>query len=297
MRSRILGKGKKKGKVKVAVGDKIFLAERDAGFKRKAVVIGCDEPNVVSQLKPGERVLFDDGVVESQILSNSKGIARLEVLRVSSRKSVLRAKKGVNFPESKIALPSLTRLDLKHIPFIVEHGDLIGFSFARTPEQIGELQDLLGGYDRKPHIILKIETPQAVKHFPSLLVQGMRDRVFGVMIARGDLAVEIGFERMSEIQNEILWICEAAHVPVIWATQVLENLNKSGLATRAEVTDAAYAAKAECVMINKGEFILEVLKSLKEILRRSGEHQTKKRYTFRPLQIARDFLAQSEPGA
>jgi len=294
MRSRILGKGKKKKEVKVAVGDTIFLAEHGARFKRKAIVIGCDEPNVVNQLKPGERILFDDGVVESQVLSNRKGIAKIEILRVSSKKSVLRAKKGVNFPDSKISLPSLTKLDRKHIPFITQHADLMGFSFARSPEQISELQELLNSYERKPHIILKIETPQAVKNFPSLLIQGMRDNVFGVMIARGDLAVEIGFERMSEIQDEILWICEAAHAPVIWATQVLESLNKSGLATRAEVTDAAYAAKAECVMINKGDFVLDVLKSLKDILRRSGEHQTKKRYTFRPMQIARDFLATEE---
>ncbi len=76
------------------------------------------------------------------------------------------------------------------------------------------------------------------------------------MIARGDLAVEIGFERMSEVQEEILWISEAAHAPVIWATQVLETLNKSGIATRSEITDAAHAAMAECVMLNKGSHTL-----------------------------------------
>ncbi len=137
---------------------------------------------------------------------------------------------------------------------------------------------------------LKIETPEAVKNFPSLLIQGMHEEVFGVMIARGDLAVEIGFERLSEIQEEILWISEAAHVPVIWATQVLETLNKSGIATRAEVTDASYAAMAECIMINKGDYIMEVLRSLRDILQRSGSHHVKKRYTFRPMQIAKDFF-------
>ena len=80
----------------------------------------------------------------------------------------------------------------------------------------------------------------------------MKQEAFGVMIARGDLAVEIGFERMGEVQEEILWICEAAHIPVIWATQVLESLNKSGVAARSEITDAAHAAIAECVMVNKG---------------------------------------------
>ena len=110
------------------------------------------------------------------------------------------------------------------------------------------------------------------------------------MIARGDLAIEIGFERMSEIQEEILWISEAAHVPVIWATQVLETLNKSGIATRSEITDAAYAAMSECVMINKGDYIINVMKSLNDILKRSGSHHVNKRYTFRPMRIASDFF-------
>jgi pyruvate kinase len=118
----------------------------------------------------------------------------------------------------------------------------------------------------------------------------MQKSVFGVMIARGDLAVEIGFERMGEIQEEILWICEAAHVPVIWATQVLENLNKSGLATRSEITDATHAAMAECIMINKGDHTIEVIEALRDILQRTGGHHLKKRYTFRPLSIAQHFM-------
>ena len=144
-----------------------------------------------------------------------------------------------------------------------------------------------------PDIILKIETPQAVKNLPELLLRGMQQPVFGVMIARGDLAVEIGFERMGEIQEEILWICEAAHVPVIWATQVLENLNKSGIATRSEITDAAHAAMAECVMINKGSHTVKVIETLKDILHRIRGHHIKKRFTFRQLSIAKDYMMAS----
>jgi pyruvate kinase len=87
-----------------------------------------------------------------------------------------------------------------------------------------------------------------------------------------------------------LWICESAHVPVVWATQVLETLNKTGIATRSEITDAAHAAQAECVMINKGEHTIEVIETLKDIFRRSGGHHIKKRYTFRPLSIAEKFI-------
>jgi pyruvate kinase len=102
--------------------------------------------------------------------------------------------------------------------------------------------------------------------------------------------VEIGFERMVEVQEEISWLCEAAHVPVIWATQVLESLHKSGLATRAEITDAGRAAMAECIMINKGAHTLQVLKSLRDIAQRSQGLKRKNRLLFRPLGIAEKFL-------
>jgi pyruvate kinase len=144
--------------------------------------------------------------------------------------------------------------------------------------------------DNMPSIILKIETVLAVNNLSKLLIQAMEWPHFGVMIARGDLAVEIGFERMSEVQEEILWLCEAAHAPVIWATQVLENLNKTGLATRAEITDAAQSIQADCVMVNKGDYIEDVVVSLKNILTRSASHHSKKSYSLRPLQIAARFF-------
>ena len=290
IRTRILGKGRRTGKAPLSEGQEIFLAEQDADYNSSRVVIGCSEPGIIKQLKIGERVLFDDGLVETRVVSNINGIAVLKVLRISSKKPRLKSKKGINFPDTELDLPALTERDRNHLPFICQHADLLGYSFVRHAGAIMELQKLLVPLQKKPQIILKIETPQAVKNFPSLLMQGMQDEVFGVMIARGDLAVEIGFERMSEIQEEILWFCEAAHVPVIWATQVLETLNKSGIATRAEITDASHAVMAECVMINKGDHVIDVIKTLRDILQRSGTHHLKKRYTFRPMQIAINYF-------
>jgi pyruvate kinase len=106
------------------------------------------------------------------------------------------------------------------------------------------------------------------------------------MIARGDLAVECGYERLAELQEEILWVCEAAHAPVIWATQVLEQLSREGQPSRAEVTDAAMGVRAECVMLNKGPYVVETVKALDDILRRMQEHQSKKRSMLRRLQLA-----------
>ena len=166
-------------------------------------------------------------------------------------------------------------------------------SLVRHAEDIERLQQRLAelGADRLG-IILKVETRHAFAELPKLLLACMRTGPFGVMIARGDLAVECGFERMAEVQEEILWICEAAHTPVVWATQVLESLAKTGIPSRAEVTDAAMSERAECVMLNKGPFIREAVSALDNILRRMQAHQTKKRAMLRPLQVARAVLAE-----
>jgi pyruvate kinase len=111
----------------------------------------------------------------------------------------------------------------------------------------------------------------------------------GVMIARGDLAIECGYQRMAEVQEEILWISEAAHVPVIWATQVLESLVKKGQPSRSEITDAAMGVRAECVMLNKGPFIVDAVKTLDDILCRMQDHQEKKRSMMRKLAVATEF--------
>lgn len=103
------------------------------------------------------------------------------------------------------------------------------------------------------------------------------------MIARGDLAVEIGWERMAEIQEEILWLAEAARVPVVWATQVLEQLIKQRLPSRAEMTDAAMSERAECVMLNKGPYVLDAVAALDDVATRMRAHQRKKSARLRAL--------------
>jgi pyruvate kinase len=138
-------------------------------------------------------------------------------------------------------------------------------------------------------VVLKIETKRGFSNLPAMLLEALKFPACGVMIARGDLAVECGFERLSEIQEEILWVCEAAHVPVIWATQVLEGLTRRGHATRAEVTDAAMAQTAEVVMLNKGAYIIEAVEMLDDILQRMQGHHRKKHSMLRELKLASEF--------
>lgn len=292
IRTLLLGKGRKKGRLKLREQDLFLLAESNALFNTRDKVIGCTLAGVVRDLRKGDRVLFDDGLFEAVVEVPGEQIATLRLQRMSAHKPGLKAEKGINFPDTTLSVRCLTEFDKSVIPFAMKHADLLGFSFVRSAADVAELQSLIHQTEgEKIPLILKIETFEAVQNLPSLLFQGMKEPAFGVMIARGDLAVEIGFERLSEIQEEILWLSEAAHAPVIWATQVLETLNKSGIATRSEVTDAARASQAECVMLNKGKYLLTVMATLKDILHRSGEHRAKKRYVFRPLRIAERFLS------
>jgi pyruvate kinase len=134
--------------------------------------------------------------------------------------------------------------------------------------------------------VLKIETRQGFENLPRILLAGLRKPPFGIMVARGDLAVEIGFERLAEVQEEILWLCEAAHVPVVWATQVLDTMARRGMPSRAEVSDAALSVRAECVMLNKGPYIVETVRFLDDILARMAEHRAKGLPMMRRLMVS-----------
>lgn len=295
IRTKLLGKGKSKGKVKLEEGQLVWLAESAKDFQKEDVVISPNVEGIISSLKKGDRVYLDDGVIRALVEKVKSDRVGIRITRISTIKKQIKNGKGINFPDTPLQIASLTASDRASLPFVCEHADLVGYSFVKTAQDIRDLREAMKGIaENPPSMIIKIETPEAVRNLPFLLMEGMIDPYFGVMIARGDLAVEIGFERMGEIQEEILWICEAGHVPVVWATQVLESLNKSGMATRSEITDAANAAQADCVMINKGDHTLEVIESLKEILIRTSGHRIKKRYTFRPLQIAQRFFESVE---
>ena len=159
---------------------------------------------------------------------------------------------------------------------------MVGYSFVQRKEDVALLQAELE--KRRPDqsalgIVAKIENQLAFNNLP----RSSFPTPFAVMIAWGDLAVEIGYERLSEVQEEILWVCEAAHVPVIWATQVLESLVKRGMPSRGEFTDAAMGNRAECVMLNKGAYVAEGIAVLDNVLRRMEAHMNKESPQLRAL--------------
>lgn len=249
--------------------------------------VSCTLPEVFPQLRVGEVVKFDDGKIEGVIRSVSNDEIRIEVTLAAEKGSKLRADKGINFPDSDLHSYGLTPKDLDDLDFVARHADLVGLSFAENVGTLSLLQhELEERHVEHIGIILKIETQRGFRQLPSLLLTAMRSYPVGVMIARGDLAVECGWERTAEVQEEILWLCEAAHVPVIWATQVLEGLTKKGVPSRAEITDAAMAERAECVMLNKGPFIVKAIRTLDDVLQRMEGHQAKKTSLLRSLHVS-----------
>jgi len=156
---------------------------------------------------------------------------------------------------------------------------MFAVSFVRTRRDVAEAVDAVRAAaaetGRELGLLLKIETRQAYRALPRLLLEAMRHERVGVMIARGDLAVEMGFESLSEIPRNITLMCQAARVPVVLATQVLESLAKTGLPSRAEISDAGSAQRAECVMLNKGPYVTEAIETLDTIHARMGKVQRK----------------------
>jgi pyruvate kinase len=259
-------------------------------------VIGCTLPDVFGDVRSGDVICFDDGKIGGVIENIEPERATVKITRARAGGEKLRADKGINLPDSVLRLSSLTASDIDNLEFVVRHADMVSLSFANSAADVELLQQhlkRLGG--EKLGVILKIETRRGFENLPEMLFAALRSARCGVMIARGDLAVECGFERLAEVQEEILWMCEAAHVPVIWATQVLESLAKEGFPSRAEITDAAMSERAECVMLNKGPHIREAVAVLDDILQRMETHVTKKRSMLRELNVAKRFLRQEGP--
>jgi len=262
--------------------------------------VPCTLPAVFREVRAGESVWLDDGKIGGLVERAGPRGLHLRVTHARLGGAKLRTDKGINLPDSKLSLPALTPRDLEDIEFAAACADAVGLSFARRPADLVQLQvELARRGAQHLGIVLKVETRAAFENLPHLLLAGLRSPPFGVMVARGDLAVEMGFERLAEVQEEILWLSEAAHVPVIWATQVLEGLARTGRPSRAEVTDAAMSGRAECVMLNKGPHVAEAVRFLDDVLARMQAHQHKKRARLRRLSISHlgGRSAASAPGA
>jgi len=243
--------------------------------------ISCRQPEVFEFISAGERISLNDGKIAGVIESIDDGHLEVRITKAKPTGSRLRGDRGINFPDSDIRLPGLTSADKDHLKFVVDHADAVSLSFVQRRADIELLQEELR--DTGIGLVIKIETKKGFKNLPRLILTAMRRYPAAVTIARGDLAVEAGWARLAELQEEILWLCEAAQIPVIWATQVLESTAKKGQPSRAEISDAAMSQRADCVMLNKGPHIIAAIRMLDNILRRMQGHQYKKTSRLRKL--------------
>ncbi|WP_022720700.1 pyruvate kinase [Rhodopseudomonas sp. B29] len=249
--------------------------------------VECTLGEALAKAAVGARVFVDDGKLCIRVERKTPWGVVGRVTATADKGLRLKPEKGLNFPDTQLDIPALTDQDRADLDFVAAHADGIEFSFVQSVEDVEALQAELR--ERRPEdwrklsLVLKIETPEAVARLPDMLVQAAGQQPTAIMIARGDLAVELGFTRLAEMQEEILWIGEAAHIPVIWATQVLEHLVKKGTPSRGEMTDAAMAARAECVMLNKGPYLFKAITELDNLLGRMADHQHKKTPQLRRL--------------
>ena len=267
-------------------GDRVLMTASTPPRGEDRAAFECLPEGIFDSLRPGHPVQVDEGELGLVVEELGGEGAVLRVTATPPKGAKLRADKGLNFPETELELPPLTAKDREDLDVVAELADAVGYSFVQRPDDIRILQEELAARLERPEaitLITKIETGLAIRNLPELIVQGAGTQPLAVMIARGDLAVEVGFRRLAELQEEMLWLCEAAHVPVIWATQVLDRFVHKGVGARAEVTDAAMAERAECVMLNKGPFVLDAIELLTDTLSAMEGHQFKKVSRMRAL--------------
>ncbi len=278
-----------KGLKRVAAGDDlaIVLPGQLRHVPDALPAIECTLAAALAAVRPGHRILVDDGKLVTSVERCEPWGAVVRIVAGPDEKGYkLKPEKGVNFPDTDFSVPALTDDDREALGFVARHADAVEFSFVQSDDDVAALQEALRHVRddwQQLGLVLKIETQRAVRNLPDILVRAAGRQPSAVMIARGDLAVEIGFVRLAEMQEEILWLGEAAQVPVIWATQVLESFVKNGVPSRGEMTDAAMAARAECVMLNKGPYLFHAIEELDRLLGRMSGHIHKKTPQLRPL--------------
>lgn len=277
--------------VRLRVGDLLVISRDSADEQETSPCsadgthkITCPSGYLFDSVKPGDPIAFDDGKIWGVIQGTSISEVIVTITHAGPKGTKLGSEKSINIPHSDIRYEGITSKDLMDLDFVAAHADMVGISFIRDVHDIVVLhQELSKRKISKLGIVMKIETQGGFEKLPLLILEAMKSpNPLGVMIARGDLAVECGWEKLADIQEEIMSICSAAHLPVILATQVLESLAKTGVPTRAEITDAANGRRASCVMLNKGEHIAKAVSTLDTIL---NSQNTNAKAELKPLML------------
>ena len=249
--------------IECPLGEEFTLAnERSSDSAR---VLTCSYRELANDLKPGETVLFADGTVAMTVTDTARGLARLRVTLPGR----LWSRQGLNLPGSELAVKSLTDKDLHDLDWTARHAndvEFVGLSFVRSPEDLAWLRRELEARKCPAKVVVKIEKPQAVRHLEAIVVA-----TDGVMVARGDLGVEMDVQRVPAIQKRVIALCNQAHRPVITATQMLNSMEHSSRPTRAEASDVFNAVLdgTDAVMLSGetavGDYPVDAVATMRQI--------------------------------
>ncbi|MBI5267305.1 MAG: pyruvate kinase [candidate division Zixibacteria bacterium] len=250
------------GELAVKTGEALTLTSTDTRLSARTVSV--NHPAILASLKPGERVFIDDGQIAFRVTRTGSGGAILRALNPG----VLTSAKGINLPDTNLAIPTITPKDKQDIQTAVRLGaDLIALSFVRSGDDVIEAKKLVSKAGGRQAVIAKLEKREAIEHLDDILL--VAD---GIMIARGDLGVELPPAELPHLQREIIRKANRHHKPVIVATQMLESMRFSPRATRAEINDVATAVFGfvDTVMLSAetatGEYPVEAVTVMSEVI-------------------------------
>lgn len=237
----------------------------DPDSKTSSEVIAVNYPDIAKILSPGKRLLIDDGEMGFTVTSIEGNV----VITQAENSGALGSRKSVNLPGVTIDLPAVTERDKRNIGYAVELGvDFIAHSFVRSAADVKEVQDILDSYGAETKIISKIENQDGIDNFDEILKAS-----YGIMVARGDLGIEVPAERIPGMQNMMIHKCITAHKPVIVATQMLHTMIEHPRPTRAEISDVANAVyqRADAMMLSGetayGKYPVEAVKTMTSVAR------------------------------
>jgi len=276
------------GNIEMRKEEFVFLVP-EAEFTGQPATIPLDYAYVAEEAKSGMQVLIADGLFELEVVDVAGSAVRCKVIEGG----ILLSRKGVNFPNLNLRLPSLTEKDIRDLEFgLSQDIDWISLSFVRNANDIRELKKLLAQRGFQKPVIAKIEKPQAIDHLEEIV-----EEVHGVMVARGDLGVEMNPEKVPMLQKRIIELCNRKGKPVITATQMLESMINEPRPTRAEVSDVANAIidGTDCVMLS-GETAMGKfpVKAIEMMVRIALDVEAKIDFKIYPPAISSDIMALSQ---
>lgn len=242
--------------------DKVKILGDPDGMTSRSIIC-LNYPKIAQILNIGDRVLIDDGELEFVVIENTND----EITAISRNDGILGSRKSVNLPGVSVDLPAVTERDRRNIGYAVELGvDFIAHSFVRSAADVKEVQDILDSLGSEAKIISKIENQEGIDNFDEIL-----DASYGIMVARGDLGIEVAAEKIPGIQAMMINKCIAAHKPVIVATQMLHTMIEHPRPTRAEISDVANAVyqRADAMMLSGetayGKYPVEAVRTMTSV--------------------------------